>query len=84
MLGICVVQSVFAAANEEEGWRWRRGGGGGGGGVGFPLWGEEGGTTEIVLFTSNVWLHLIELQSRCCNSDWPLIDLSSDGERQHD
>lgn len=54
------------------------------GGVGFLLWGGEGGTTKIVLFTSNVWLHLIELQSRCCNSDWPLIDLSSDGERQHD
>lgn len=39
------------------------------------------GTTEIVLFTSNVWLHLIELQS-CCNSDWPVIDLCSDGKRQ--
>ena len=41
-------------------------------------------TTEIVLFTSNVWLHVIELQSYCRNSDWPLIDLSPDNRRQHD
>lgn len=48
------------------------------------LRGRGRGTAEIVLFTSFVWLRLIELWSCRCNSDWPLIDLSSDGQRQHD
>lgn len=67
----------FAAANEEGDGRVK-------GGRGHHFGAGRGSTTKIVLFHSTVWLNFIELQSCCCNSDWPLIDLRSDGERQHD
>lgn len=59
------------------------------GGVGASHFGAwrvrgRGHAAEIVLFTSNVWLQLIELGAAAAAQIGSVIDLSSDGERQHD